>query len=245
MRARAGRRNIRLTIEFDGTGYAGWQVQPDQPTVQGVLARALQQVLGEAVDVYGCSRTDAGVSARAYVANFWTESRLTPERLRAAINFYLPDDIFVKSADEVAPEFHARYSARGKRYSYYIVRNRSPLRARHAWEFIYPLNVERLRVAGGFFVGERDFNPFCYTTEPDGVCKIFAVGVRARADELIITVRGDRFLYKMVRRIVGAMVAYASYRLTRDDIKNALAGKKAKPFAVAPAKGLILEKVYY
>ncbi len=232
-------------MEFDGTNYAGWQIQSAHRTVQGELRKALRQLLGGEVDVYGCSRTDAGVSARAYVVNFFTHSRLSLERLRAGINFYLPADIFVKYADEVALDFHARYSAKGKRYSYYIIRNRSPLRARHAWEFLYPLDVERLREAGNFFIGERDFNPFCHTREDDGACKIFAIGVKTRADEVVVSVRGNRFLYKMVRRIVGAMVAYASNRINGDDIRESLAGRKAKAFTVAPAKGLVLEKVFY
>lgn len=238
-------RNIRLTIEFDGTNYCGWQIQPNRPTVQGELQKALQKLFGTATEIYGCSRTDAGVSARNYIANFFTNSTLPLEKIAPALNFYLPRDIFVKSAEPVPLKFHARYSARAKTYSYTIVINRSPLRSRYAWEYTYPLNLDRLKSAARLFLGKRDYNPFCYTREPSGVCQIFSIRIKTANDQITIFIQGDRFLYKMVRRIVGAMVAYASGRLTQQQIRAALAGKKHRPFPTAPAQGLILESVRY
>lgn len=238
-------RNVRLTIEFDGAQYAGWQIQPDRPTVQGVLQKALRAVLGRDIVSYGCSRTDAGVSARNYVANFIAPLRLPVAKLAPALNANLPADIMVKKAELAALDFHARRRARWKTYSYSIVCGRSPLRRQHAWEFLGALEIDRLKKAARFFLGERDFGPFCYVRTGSGRCRITAIRVKAKGDEVTILITGDRFLYKMVRRIVGAMVAYASRRINLKDIRAALAGKPGKPFTAAPAQGLILEQVDY
>jgi tRNA pseudouridine38-40 synthase len=241
---RAGR-NIHLTVEFDGTGYSGWQFQPSQPSVQAALETALAGVTGAATKVYGCGRTDAGVSARNYVANFHTASRLPTERLRLALNASLPDDILVKSARDEAPDFHARHSARSKTYRYLIVAGRSPLRRRHAWEFRFRLDPGRMKAAAVLFEGRRDFSAFCQTRNRSGVCRVSRVAVAARTDEVVIAVKGDRFLYKMVRRIVGALVACGAGRLTERDIRAALAGRPAPVFPTAPARGLVLDRVTY
>lgn len=239
------RRNILLTVEFDGTNYAGWQIQPNKPTVQGKLQTALHQLFGTATKLSGCSRTDAGVSARNYLANFFTSSTLPVAKIVRALNYYLPRDIFVKSAAAVPLDFHARYSVRAKTYSYRIVLTRSPLRARHAWEYPYPLNLNRLKSAARLFTGKKDYNPFCHTKEKNGFCRITSIRIKHHDDEITIFIRGDRFLYKMVRRIVGALFAYSTGRLTQQDLRAAIAGKKSKPFITAPASGLTLEQVHY
>jgi tRNA pseudouridine38-40 synthase len=253
-------RNLKLTLEFDGTNYAGWQYQPHHQTVQGELESAAGKVLQQKVTVYGCGRTDAGVSARAYVANVHVDSPLTAERLKLALNHFLPEDILVLSIEEAKPGFHARHSALGKTYVYRIVRRKSPLRRRHAWEFWFKLDAERMRKAANLLVGARDFRAFCQTRDQDGICHVRRVRVAARdmtglsdnsdrvpvpEDEVLIVVEGDRFLYKMVRRIVGALVACGSGRLTQKDIRAALAGKPFQPFPTAPACGLMLDSVDY
>jgi len=237
--------NLKLTLEFDGTKYAGWQFQPRHPTVQGEVESAFGNILQKKVTVYGCGRTDAGVSARAYVANAHVDSPLTPDRLRLALNHFLPPDILVASIEEVKPGFHARHSALGKTYVYRIVRRRSPLRRRHAWEFWFKLDVEKMRKAARLFEGTRDFQPFCQTKDANGICAVQKVAVMAKGDEVTVKVTGDRFLYKMVRRIVGALVACGSGRLTQKDIRAALAGRPHPPFTTAPACGLLLDSVEY
>ncbi len=237
--------NLKLTIEFDGTNYAGWQYQPRNPTVQGELESAAGKVLQQKATVYGCSRTDAGVSARAYVANLHTGSPLSVERLKLALNHFLPEDILVLSIEEAKPDFHARHSALGKTYAYRIVRRKSPLRRQHAWEFWFKLDVEKMRKAAPLFEGRRDFQPFCQTRDANGSCTVESVLVEADGDEVTVTVRGDRFLYKMVRRIVGALVACGSGRLTQKGIRAALAGRPFPPFHTAPARGLLLDSVDY
>ena len=297
-------RNLKLVVEFDGTKYAGWQYQPRHQTVQGELESAVGKILQKKVTVYGCGRTDAGVSARAYIANVHIDSPLSIARLRLAVNHFLPEDILVTSVEEVKPGFHARHSALGKTYVYRIVRRKSPLRRRHAWEYWFKLDVEKMRKAARLFEGAKDYRPFCQTSDQDGVCRVrrvrvcaghdrengdctgarfyggeatrqmraseglspvFAKGrvpspVTARAtiefsdnsdrvpipeDEVLVTVEGDRFLYKMVRRIVGALVACGSGRLTQKDIRAALAGRPYQPFQTAPAQGLLLHSVEY
>jgi tRNA pseudouridine38-40 synthase len=275
-------RNLKLVVEFDGTKYAGWQFQPRHQTVQGELESAAGKVLQQKVTVYGCGRTDAGVSARAYVANFHTEGHdrivgqfgscpKAPDRLKLALNHFLPADILILSVEEAKPGFHARHSALGKTYVYRIVRRKSPLRRRHAWEYWFKLDVEKMRKAAHLFEGAKDFRAFCQTKDEDGVCHVRRVRVSSghrdmtamtlgagRAslsdssdriplpeDEVLVTVEGDRFLYKMVRRIVGALVACGSGRLTQKDIRAALAGRPCQPFQTAPAQGLLLDSVEY
>jgi len=238
-------RNVQLIIEFDGTAYAGWQSQPNHLTIQGLLERAAQRLFGQRIKIYGCSRTDAGVSARNYVANFSYSSSLPVEKIPAALNFYLPADIYVKSADIVPEDFHARYSARLKTYTYRIVYGRSPLRSRRSWEVGTRLDVQRLKSVAKLFIGTLDFQPFCHCQSGPSICTVKSITCKQFRDEILITVKGDRFLYKMVRRIVGALVAYSSCRLTKRDIRRALKGRKHKPFVIAPARGLILEGVQY
>jgi len=265
-------RNIRLTIEFDGAGFYGWQFQPNHPTVQGALEAALAKILREKTTAYGCSRTDSGVSARNYVTNFHTESRLPVRRLPVALNANLPDTVLVKEADEVGPEFHARFSARSKTYLYRVVLGRSPLRSARAWELLFPIDLERTARALRLFSGRHDFSRFCFLRpaghnpfpseetrlcskagssplvprpSSPGFCTIARARLTAKGDELVVTITGDRFLYKLVRRIVGASVAYGSGRLTVTDIKSALAGRPHLPFTTAPASGLILDSVRY
>jgi tRNA pseudouridine38-40 synthase len=271
--------NLKLTIEFDGTKYAGWQFQPRHQTVQGEVESAFGKMLQKKITVYGCGRTDAGVSARAYVANVHVEGHdrivgqfgscpKAADRLKLALNHFLPADILVLSIEEAKPGFHARHSALGKTYVYRIVRRKSPLRRRHAWEFWFKLDVEKMRKAAHLFEGKRDFHDFCQLgrkresgdcpapsptlalrgTVPafgSGVCTVRKVVVAAARDEVTVTVEGDRFLYKMVRRIVGALVACGSGRLTQKDIRAALAGKPYQPFQTAPAQGLLLDSVEY
>ncbi len=239
--------NIRLVLEFDGSGFAGWQYQPHHRTVQGELQAALTKLLGEHVTVYGCSRTDAGVSARNYVANFQTSSRLTTQQICRALNFHLPREILIKHAELAPVEFHARYSAKSKTYRYFVVLGRSPLRASRYWEFRLPVQTERLCRALQLFSGRHDFGNFCHLHLPSrpAYCTLYCLDLLTPEDELIITIRGDRFLYKMVRRIVGAAVAYGASSITLTDIRAALAGHKHRPFPTAPSHGLVLESVEY
>ena len=252
---------LKLTLEFDGAGYRGWQSQPDRRTIQDELEQAVARVNGAPVSVHGCGRTDAGVSARNYVADFTPARHLPFERWLRALNYHLPPDICVKAVEPAPAGFHARFSARRKHYHYRIVRGRSPLRHPRAWELRGPVDVERVRRAAAEFTGRRDFRAFCQVREvvaagriaPDalsaerqaGTCAVERIAVSAAADELELRVIGDRFLYKMVRRIVGAAITYGAGRMTLADIRAALAGRPHRAFRTAPAHGLLLDRVEY
>jgi tRNA pseudouridine38-40 synthase len=248
--------NFRLTIEFDGSGYAGWQFQPGRPTVQGELEAAVGRVVGRETVVYGCGRTDAGVSARGYVANFHAQEQdrilcrfgscpAAAERLRRAINHHLPRDIHVLSAEPVPESFHARHDALGKTYVYNVVRRLSPLRRGRAWELKRPVSAARARRSARFFLGTRDFRAFCHASDVNGECEVRRFDVTECGDELVFTIEGDRFLYKMVRRMVGAIVTYGQGGVSLRDLRAALAGRPHKPFRTAPAAGLVLDSVTY
>lgn len=238
-------RTIRITLEFDGTRYAGWQSQPDRTSVQQVVETAVSRVTGVRTAVCGCSRTDAGVSARGYVASFRTASTLPVERLRMAINSHLPKEVLVRAVAEVSAGFHARFSARSKTYVYRIVTGFSPLRRNRAWELLTPLDHARMRRAARLFIGTHDFRPFCQTRDRNGTCTLSRITIAAGGDETTVAICGDRFLYKLVRRIVGALVACGSGRLDLADIRAALAGDPGRRFTTAPACGLILDSVDY
>ncbi|MFO7638864.1 MAG: tRNA pseudouridine(38-40) synthase TruA [bacterium] len=237
--------NLKLTIEYDGGGYHGWQYQANRPTVQAELQAAAGRLNGAPTVVHGCSRTDAGVSARNYVANFTATRQLPCERWRRALNQHLPPAIHVKLVEPAPPGFHARFSARGKLYRYRIVRGHSPLRHARAWELRYPVDLARIRRAAAEFVGTRDFRPLCQARDATGTCTVRGIEVNTAGDEIEIAVTGDRFLYKMVRRIVGAAVTYGAGRLTLADIRAALAGRPGLGYRTAPAQGLTLDRVEY
>lgn len=248
-------RNIRLVVEYKGTSFAGWQIQNDQPTVQGALTDAVFQVTGREVTITGAGRTDAGVHALGQVANFRIDHHLESERFRDAINFYLPDDIRVKKSDQAPDDFNARFSARHRRYRYLIGRERSALYREYRWETETGLTFDTLREAAQRIEGEHDFSPFCVTASRRGsnVCTIEHSRWRSIGPLLVYEIRGNRFLHSMVRSLVGAMVNIASTNpdshpanLTLDsftDIINVPSDIRI-PFT-APAHGLYLVSVGY
>ncbi len=238
-------RNIKLVAEFDGAPFSGWQYQPERRTVQNEIQDALEAITRRQTTIYGCSRTDAGVSARGYVANFHTDSSLAPEQLRRALNYHLPQQVHVRSAEETGSEFHARFNAKSKVYEYRMVRGYSPLRHARVWELRYPVDAGRVAKALRLFTGRKNFQPFCLTRDTSGICTVMRLDLAEANDEIRITVQGNRFLYKMVRRIVGAAAAYGAARITLADIRAALAGKKHRPYRTAPAAGLLLDSVQY
>ena len=154
-------KNIRLIVQYEGTAYAGWQVQSEQRTIQGELQTAIEKVCGQTVSVMGAGRTDAGVHALGQVANFRIDHDLEPTRYRDAINYYLPDDIRVLHSEEVLLEFHARFDARFRRYRYLVGLKRSALYRQYRYELTQKVDFRRLQEAAGLIVGEHDFSPFC------------------------------------------------------------------------------------
>ena len=249
-------RNIKLTIAYDGTDFAGWQVQPDTATIQGTLASAIGRITGEKVLPQGSGRTDAGVHALAQVASFELASRIPAEGLVVALNDTLPASIRVLRAEEVADAFHARKSARAKTYRYRIFRDAIclPFAARYVWHYPYPLNEGAMSDAAPLIEGEHDFTSFAAADpergrEMEGVSnvrRIFSSQWRRDGSELIYEVRGNGFLHHMVRNLVGTFLLVGKGTLKPEDITAILEARdRSKAGATAPARGLYLVGVEY
>ena len=241
-------RNIKLLIEYDGTDYCGWQRQENGRTIQGEIEAALQSLLQEKVDVIGAGRTDAGVHARGQVANFRTASSLQLYEFRNGLNALLPEDIVVLEAGDAPAEFHARYSAKERSYSYHITRRPSALLRCYSWYVKYDLDVDVMRWAAAAMLGEHDFGSFCKSaSEAEHHCCIVSqASWEVDGTDLHFTIRANRFLHGMVRAMVGTIVDVGRGYITVEDFVDILGIKdRAHAGMAAPAKGLTLESVLY
>ena len=243
-------RYVTLVIQYDGTDFAGFQIQPDVPTVQAELQLALSRVLQHPTHVVSASRTDAGVHAMGQVALFETENPIPVERLPNALNAILPRAVSVVSATEVAESFHPRYGAIAKLYSYRLL-NRwlpSPFIERYAWRVERPLVLADMSEAAQALIGKHDFAAFCAagSSVTDTVRQIHRLDVQRDGDLIEIFVGGNGFLYKMVRIIVGTLVEVGLGRREPGDVERILLGRdRNQAGRTAPAQGLSLVKVAY
>lgn len=243
-------KNIKLTIEYDGTDFCGWQKQVGLRTVEGVLNNALSVVLNEEVSIIGSGRTDAKVHALGQVANFKSETQIALDRFSRAVNAYLPRDVAILSAEEVPMEFHSRYEPKRKTYIY-KVQNGSvcrPVYRNYAGHYYRNLEEEKMRKALQMFVGEHDFKAFMSAGSKikKTVRTIYKAEISREKDLLIIEVEGNGFLYNMVRRIVGIVLEAGSGRLEIDEIPKILEEKDNKrTMRLAPPQGLYLKTVQY
>ena len=248
-------KNIKLIIEYEGTNFSGWQSQDGPVTIQDEIQNAIFKVTGLKVSLNGAGRTDAGVHALGQVANFLIEHRLEPERYKDAINSYLPDNILVKSSEEVPLEFNSRRDAIFRRYRYLLSPDKSAVYRHLRWHQPQPIYFEKLQEAAKLILGEHDFSPFCVTSslKENNRCMVEFSRWYKYAPLLIYDVRGNRFLHNMVRSLVGAMVNLAlvsqdknSRNLTLDDFKNMLSSlEKVRAVFTAPPHGLYLVAVGY
>ena len=243
-------RTILLTLEYDGTDFAGWQLQPNGRSVQGVVEEALEKLLGEQVRLHGAGRTDAGVHARAMPAHFRTRRDLPLSAYRDGLNCLLPDDVAVREAREVPVGFHARFQAAGKWYRYTLDRRtvRSPLAGRNSWLVRGDLDLVLMREAASMLVGEHDFGAFrasgCAARET--VRLLESIDLREDGDFLHIEVRGSGFLRNMVRLLTGTLVEIGRGKRPVADIPRLLAREPGVRAGVnAPPQGLCLMEVYY
>ena len=248
-------RNLKLILAYDGTGFCGWQVQPDAQSIQGTLAEAIGRITGEKVLPQGSGRTDAGVHALAQVATFQTESVIPAANLVVALNDTLPAAIRVLEAGEMPLEFHARKSAKAKTYRYRIFRGAicPPFLACYVWHYPYPLDFEAMAKAAARVEGEHDFTSFAAIDAEKGVSEersnvrtIFSSVWRRETDEWIYEVRGNGFLHHMVRNLIGTFVLVGKGTLKAHDISRILnARSRSAAGATAPALGLYLVNVEY
>lgn len=243
-------KNIKLTIEYDGTNYAGWQRQKNAISIQQVLENAITKLTGEKVEVSGSSRTDSGVHARGFVGNFHTSSSIPGERFKMAINGKLPDDIVIVKSEEVSEDFHARYNSKGKKYSYTILNRRcEPAIGRnYVYHYRGKLNVEAMKEAAVHFIGTHDFEAFksLGSSVKTTVRTITSLNVYKNDDIVKIEISGDGFLYNMVRIISGTLLFVGIGKIKPEEIPDILLSKNRKRAGkVLPARGLCLEEVYY
>jgi tRNA pseudouridine38-40 synthase len=244
-------RNIKLVLEYDGTGFSGWQVQPGARTVQGVLEESLSDLAGEPITIIGAGRTDAGVHALGQVASAKTSLALPAGEIRAAVNARLPDDVLILSAEDVPPAFHARYSAVSRSYFYLVGFAESPIWRRHRWHVRSVLDVARMREALDPLRGEHDFSSFALTgSEPDHHrCRVAAISLEwdpRFGGLLALRVTADRFLRGMVRSIVGTLVEVGRGKIAPSEMATILDAKdRGRAGPTAPPWGLYLERVTY
>ncbi len=250
-------RHFKIKIAYDGTDFHGWQAQTDKPTIQGEIASVLRRLTQENVTVNGAGRTDAGVHALGQVASFKTKSSLSAAEFQRALNALLPSAIRIVGAEEVGPDFHARWSALGKIYRYRLYRGKvvPPTEWRFVLHYPFPLDEDAMRIAASRFVGPHDFAAFAASTgsededhERSTIREIYASDL-ARSDdgeELIYTVRGRSFMRFMVRKMVGTLLEVGRGKLVPDDILRLYQSRdRSKSGPTVPPQGLCMVQVMH
>jgi tRNA pseudouridine38-40 synthase len=243
-------RTVKLVVEYDGTGLAGWQRQDNAVTVQQRLEEALEEQLSEPIKTVAAGRTDAGVHAEGQVASFRTASTMPLDGIHHGTNTRLPEAVAIRDAEEVAEDFHARKSALGKIYRYRILqrRCRSPLAERFCWRIAAPLDERRMVEAASHLVGRHDFSSFRNTgsVETGPVRTLRRLDIRREEDYLAMEFEADGFLYRMVRNLVGTLVQAGHGRVEPEEVGEILAARdRTLAGPAAPARGLCLVEVLY
>ncbi|MGQ4808909.1 tRNA pseudouridine synthase A [Candidatus Entotheonellaceae bacterium PAL068K] len=243
-------RRIKLVLEYCGTHYHGWQVQPQVVTVQGTLEACLRTITNGSIRLHAAGRTDAGVHALRQVAHFDTASTIAMAALQRGLNRLLPPDIVVRRAAQVAGDFHARYTAHQKTYAYIVYNHpvRSAFRAPYAWHLQQPLDVAAMRTAAQVLLGRQDFSAFraaaCTARSP--VRCLSRAAVKRRAEQIFFVLCADGFLQHMVRNIVGTLVEVGRGKLPASAMTQILGScQRQQAGPTAPARGLFLVRVKY
>ena len=240
---------FKLTIEYAGTRYSGWQIQKNAKTVQGEIARAITAATGESdFELYGSGRTDAGVHALAQVAHLDMHTAIPPETLRRRVNDELPADINILLVEKVRHKFHARHDAVGRTYIYQVSRRRTAFAKPYVWWVKDDLDIARMKAAAVRFVGFHDFKSFSDADARDGSTevKLETLDIREDGDLIVFRVDGSHFIWKLVRRLVGVIVEVGRGGLTPDEAAGLLTSDSGVPARLtAPASGLFLASVRY
>lgn len=243
-------KRVKLTVSYDGTNYCGWQVQPNGITIQEVLNQCLSEFTGEKIETIGASRTDAGVHALGNVAVFDTEMRMPGDKFSFALNQRLPEDIRIQKSEEVDVNFHPRYIKSQKTYEYRILNRRFPIPTERFYShFTYiPLDIEKMREAAEYLVGEHDFKSFCGTGAQvkTTVRTVKEIQIEKNEDRITIRITGEGFLYNMVRIIAGTLMDIGGGLYPPEKIQEILEAKdRKKAGPTAPARGLTLMEIQY
>lgn len=243
-------RNIKLTIEYEGTNYHGWQVQENAVTVQGMMIRAIKGLTGENINLIGCSRTDVGVHAKGQIANFMTNASIPPDRISYALNRLLPADIVVRKSEEVDCDFHARFCSKGKTYRYLIYNSQFPsaLLRNRACHVSHGLSLESMAKGASFIKGCHDFSAFRASGSDvkSSVRDVRSLELYREGDLIGMVISGDGFLYNMVRIIAGTLIEVGSGRFQPADVKDIMESRdRRRAGRTASAHGLYLEEIFY
>lgn len=241
-------RRIKLVVEYDGTDFSGWQSQKNGRTVQDELNRALRELLQEEIAVTGAGRTDAGVHARGQVCHFDTANRMEGWAVMRGLNGLLKSDVVVRSAEDVPDSFHARYGARSRTYRYFISQTPTALGRKYRWFVGHPLDLGLMQTCADAVIGEHDFQAFC-KVDSSAVhfrCQVSRAQWTASGTDVVFEISANRFLYGMVRLLVGTMVDVGRGHITMQKFMSIKAGKdRAQASSSAPAAGLVLENIQY
>ncbi len=238
----------KLTIEYDGTDFSGWQIQPNAPTIEEELEKACSKICQQEIDLTGQGRTDAGVHARGQVAHVDLPEKVDPQKLIFGVNGITGPAIHIHSIEEVTDGFHARFDAGWREYSYTLMKEASPLMHRFSWVLSEKANPDLLDACSGLIMGEHDFAGFSRVSEENLTtqCTIFKSEFEEHQDRWVYRIRANRFLRNMVRRLVGAIVWTAEGRLNLEEFSRLLEAPESEiKNYTAPAKGLVLESVFY
>ena len=243
-------KRVKLTVAYDGTNYCGWQVQPNGITIQEVLNQCLSEFTGEKIETIGASRTDAGVHALGNVAVFDTEMRMPGDKFSFALNQRLPEDIRIQKSEKVDADFHPRYVKSQKTYEYRILNCRFPIPTERFYShFTYiPLDVDKMKEAASYLIGEHDFKSFCGTGAQvkTTVRTVKEIQIEKSGDRITIRITGEGFLYNMVRIIAGTLMDIGGGLYPPEKMKEILEAKdRKKAGPTAPARGLTLMKIQY
>ena len=240
--------NYKLTIQYDGTEYAGWQIQANALTIQGVISKSIEQILQKEINLIGSGRTDSGVHALGQVANFALDSELDLFKFKYSLNSVLPDDISITNVESVDEKFHARFSAKRRSYIYLISNQKSPFFDRYSYTLFSGFDQDRMNELSKVLIGTQDFTSFSKTnTEVQNkICEVYEARWRRQKNFFIFYIEANRFLYGMVRAIVGSLLKAYSPEEGMNYLQNIFNQKDRSAAADSvPAKGLFLYKVKY
>ncbi len=244
-------RNIKITIEYDGSRYKGFQrLQDNENTIQGKIEAVLSKMTEEEIEIIGSGRTDMGVHAIGQVANFKTNSDMSIQKIKSYLYEYLPEDIVVRKLEEVEERFHSRYNAESKVYMYKIYNSEmhNPFLRKYSTHIPKNLNIDLMKEASKYLIGEHDFTSFASSKskKKSNVRTIYSLEIQKNKDIIEIYVHGNGFLYNMVRIIAGALIDVGLKKIKPEDIQTMLENKnRIQASDTAPAKGLYLYKVKY
>ncbi|MFH1381113.1 MAG: tRNA pseudouridine(38-40) synthase TruA [Candidatus Omnitrophota bacterium] len=244
--------NIRVTIAYKGTSYAGWQIQKNAKTIQGEIEKALNKISGERIKLVASGRTDSGVHARAQVANFNTKSKMPLPRLQLALNSKLPEDISIIKIENVSPEFHSQFDTKSKIYRYVILNSSlsNPFTHPYYYKFPFKLNISLMKREAAYLLGKHDFKSFqaktAFSKMKSTVRVIKRISIKKEKNLISIYIEADGFLYNMVRNIIGTLIEIGRGYFPEGSMKKILISRdRRKAGPTAPAKGLTLVKVFY